>query len=49
MESSESESQTRTGGTRGWYDHAFEVVNFLVPLIVTLMFVVIQAIVVTAQ
>jgi hypothetical protein len=35
----------RVAGTRGWYDHASERVNFLIPLIVTLMFVAIEAIV----
>jgi uncharacterized Zn finger protein (UPF0148 family) len=35
----------RAAGTRGWYDHASEPVNFLVPLAVTLMFVAIEAIV----
>ncbi|HJP92395.1 MAG TPA: hypothetical protein VJ875_10595 [Pyrinomonadaceae bacterium] len=38
---------TKRAGTRGWYDHAFEAMNFLVPLVVTLMFVVIEAIVFT--
>jgi DNA-directed RNA polymerase subunit RPC12/RpoP len=35
----------RAAGTRGWYDHAFEAVNVLVPLVITLMFVAIEAIV----
>ena len=35
----------RTAGTRGWYEHAFEPVNFLIPLVVALMFVAIEAIV----
>jgi hypothetical protein len=39
----------RAAGTRGWYDHAFEGMNFLVPLVVTLMFVAIEAIVLTAR
>ncbi len=39
----------RTAGTRGWYEHAFEPVNFLVPLVVALMFVAIEAIVFTAR
>ena len=38
----------RAAGTRGWYDHASEPVNFLLPLLVTLMFVAIQAIVLWA-
>jgi len=36
---------TRVAGTRGWYDHAFEAMNFLIPLLVTLMFIGIQAVV----
>jgi len=40
---------TRTAGTRGWYDHAFEAVNLLVPLGVTVMFVAIEAIVLSAR
>ena len=45
-------SQNRTAqrsGTRGWYEHASEPVNFLIPLVVTLMFLGIQAIVFTAR
>jgi len=38
----------RAAGTRSWYDHAFEAVNFLVPLGVTVMFVAIEAMVLTA-
>jgi len=38
----------RGAGTRGWYDHASEPVNFLIPLVVTLMFVTIEAIVLRA-
>ena len=40
--------QNRTG-TRGWYDHAFEAVNFLIPLAITVMFVAIEAIVLAAR
>jgi len=36
---------TRVAGTRGWYDHAFEAMNFLIPVLVALMFVAIQAVV----
>lgn len=36
-------------GTRGWYDHASEPINFLVPLAVTLMFVAIEAIVLKSR
>lgn len=39
----------RAEGTRGWYDHASEPLNFLVPLVVTLMFVAIQAMVLLAR
>ena len=35
----------RPPGTRGWYDHTSEPVNFLVPLVITLMFAAIEAIV----
>jgi hypothetical protein len=35
----------RTPGTRGWYDNANDRVNFIVPVLVTLMFVAIQIIV----
>ena len=49
----ERHPQNRTAkqaaGTRGWYDHASEPVNFLVPLVVTVMFVAIEAIVLTAR
>jgi DNA-directed RNA polymerase subunit RPC12/RpoP len=38
----------RAAGTRGWYDHASEPVNFLVPLVVTMMFVTLEAIVLRA-
>jgi hypothetical protein len=37
----------RAAGTRGWYERAFEPLNFLVPLLVTLMFVAIEALVLT--
>jgi len=42
---SEGDREAAVPGTRGWYDHAFERVNFLVPILVTLMFVAIQIIV----
>ena len=44
-----TENPARAEGTRGWYDHAFEGVNFLVPLVVTLMFAAIQAIVIVSR
>lgn len=37
----------RVPGTRGWYDNASDGVNFLVPALVTLMFVAIEMIVIT--
>jgi len=39
----------RPAGTRGWYEHAFEPLNYLIPLVITLMFVAIEAIVLTAR
>jgi hypothetical protein len=36
-------------GTRGWYDNAFDRVNFIVPAFVALMFVAIQIIVLRAK
>ena len=52
-----STGQTRSGeqrkarvpGTRGWYDGAFDRMNFIVPACVTLMFVAIQIIVLRAK
>ena len=41
--------KARTPGTRGWYDSAFERVNFLVPAFVTLIFVAIQILVLRAK
>ena len=50
------ESSTKSGdhpkmrppGTRGWYDSAFDRVNYIVPALVTLIFVAIQMIVLTS-
>jgi hypothetical protein len=39
----------RPPGTRGWYEHSSDAVNFLVPLVITLMFVAIEAIILTAK
>jgi hypothetical protein len=39
----------RAAGTRAWYDHAFEPVNFLVPSVLALMFVAIEVMVLTAR
>jgi len=48
-EKSKDVTAERAAGTRGWYDHVSERVNFLVPLAVTLMFVAIEALVLTGQ
>jgi hypothetical protein len=40
--------KARVAGTRGWYDNAFDRVNYIVPLLVTLLFVSIQIIVLGA-
>jgi hypothetical protein len=45
----ENRKPERPAGTRGWYEHAFETVNYLVPLLITIMFVAIEAIVLTAR
>jgi hypothetical protein len=39
----------RAAGTRGWYDHSSEPVNFVVPLAVTLMFVAIEWMVIVSR
>jgi len=36
----------RPAGTRGWYDHSSDPVNFVIPLAVTLMFIAIEVIVI---
>ena len=41
----QSEEKTRAPGTRGWYDNSSERINFIVPALVTLIFVAIQIIV----
>jgi hypothetical protein len=38
----------QVAGTRGWYDHSSEAVNFVIPLIITLIFAAIESIVLTA-
>ena len=40
-----SPPKTRPPGTRGWYDNSTDKINFLVPAVVTLMFIAIQIIV----
>src|ERR1044072_2937881 len=49
LRATESRPQKRPSGTRGWYDGAFEPLNYLVPLAVTLMFVAIEALVLMAR
>ncbi|HET6979899.1 MAG TPA: hypothetical protein VFI24_26440 [Pyrinomonadaceae bacterium] len=39
-----SDDRRKTPGTRGWYDNASDRVNFIVPALVTLMFIAIQII-----
>jgi hypothetical protein len=41
--------QTRVPGTRGWYDHADDKLNFIVPVFVTLLFVAIQLLVLKSK
>ncbi|HXS02485.1 MAG TPA: hypothetical protein VN724_18075 [Pyrinomonadaceae bacterium] len=36
----------RPAGTRGWYDHSSDPVNFVIPIAVTLMFIAIEVIVI---
>ena len=47
--SSEDNQQPRARGTRGWYDNASDRVNFIVPALVTVIFVAIQIIVLRAK
>jgi DNA-directed RNA polymerase subunit RPC12/RpoP len=49
LRATERRPQKRPTGTRGWYDRAFEPLNFLIPLAVTLIFVAIEALVLTAR
>jgi len=44
-----TDKQSRVAGTRGWYDNSSDKVNFIVPLLVTLIFVAIQILVLTAK
>ena len=44
-----SKTPGRVSGTRGWYDNAFDGVNFIVPAFVTLIFVAIQITVLTSR
>ena len=43
--SNDDHRKARAPGTRGWYDHASDRVNFIVPALVTLIFLAIQIIV----
>jgi hypothetical protein len=50
LESSTDEHpKARATGTRGWYDNAFDMMNYIVPILVTLIFVAIQIIVLQAK
>lgn len=44
-----SDDKSRAPGTRGWYDHSSDKVNFLVPAFVTLIFIAIQIVVLRAK
>jgi len=44
-----SDDKSPAPGTRGWYDHSSDKVNFLVPALVTLIFIAIQIIVLRAK
>jgi hypothetical protein len=46
---SDDHSKARPPGTRGWYDNAYDRVNFIVPAILALMFMAIQLIVLRAK
>jgi len=45
LRTSDTRPRKRPAGTRSWYDRAFEPLNYLVPLVITLMFVAIEALV----
>jgi hypothetical protein len=47
--SSDDRGKARVPGTRGWYDNAFDRVNFIVPMFVTLIFMALQIIVLRAK
>ena len=46
---SEDHRKARAPGTRGWYDNASDKVNFLVPALVTLIFIAIQIVVLRSE
>jgi hypothetical protein len=45
----DDQRKARVAGTRGWYDNSSDRVNFLVPACVTLIFISIQIVVLTAK
>ena len=45
----DDQRKARVAGTRGWYDNSSDRVNFLVPACVTLIFIAIQIVVLTAK
>ena len=47
--SNDAHPKTRVAGTRGWYDNSSDKVNFLVPVLVTLIFFAIQIIVLRSK
>ena len=47
--STDDHRKARVLGTRGWYDNTFDRANFIVPTFVTLIFMVIQIIVLSAK
>jgi hypothetical protein len=47
--SSNDHRKDRVPGTRGWYDSAFDRVNYIVPIFVTLIFVAIEIVVLRAK
>jgi hypothetical protein len=46
---SDDHSKAQVPGTRGWYDHSSDKVNFIVPALMTLMFLAIQLIVLMSK
>lgn len=45
LRATEKQKVKPVAGTRGWYDHSTEAVNFVVPLVITLMFAALEFIV----
>lgn len=48
-DSTADQPKPRAPGTRGWYDHSSDKINFIIPLVLTLIFVAIQLFVLTAK